>query len=388
MTVTGALVAALDARIAACIELPFQVRGVPHRRLRNPFSGVEVLLNPARGSRTRAEPGTCPYCAGRTPPTLFYVRDQRGKPALAVEDEAESLEVARTLRACGEDDPRAVIAALAGRRRLDVRGRPVPLVHPAEPWLARVFLNLTPAVVSAESPANAFVVSVPPALHEADLAPVRRTGREAGPTLPPVTLAAVIRSWALLDAWAAARGLTAVPFVNGGKDRASGQSLGCFHSQVVVLGPEDALPLYSGIARRRVAAGCPVCALLADPALRVADVSSVAVTVHPAPDRDLTLVVAPYAETITLGDLPPEDLSRALLLAASCLERALGGLPAYNVAVRLGPQVGHLHAEVVPRSGVNVRAGFEVATGLTVLTRDPREVAGWLRAEVASREGG
>ncbi|GAB4252704.1 MAG: hypothetical protein Kow00122_10500 [Thermoleophilia bacterium] len=387
MTVTAALVGALDARIGACLELPFQVRGVPHRRLHNPFSGAGVLLNPARGSRTRAEPGACPYCAGRTPPTLFYVRGRRGQPVPVVEDEAESLAVARAMRTRGEGDPWAVIAALAGRRRVDATGRPVPLVHPAEPWLARVFLNLTPAVVSAESAANAFVVSVPPALHEADLAPVRRTDREAGPTLPPEALAAVVRSWVLLEVWAAARGLVAVPFINGGKDRASGQSLGCFHSQVVVLGPEDAPPLYAEIARRRVTAGCPVCALLADPGLRVADVGSVAVAVHPAPDRDLTLVVAPYAETTTLADLLPEDLSRALLVAASCLERALGGLPAYNVAVRLGPEVGHLHAEVVPRSGVNVRAGFEVATGLTVLTRDPREVAARLRAEVTGREG-
>jgi hypothetical protein len=54
-------------------------------------------------------------------------------------------------------------------------------------------------------------------------------------------------------------------------------------------------------------------------------------------------------------------------------------VPAYVVAVRTGKLVGHLHAEVVPRSHVNVAGGFEEATGFTVATRDPRAVARLLR---------
>lgn len=379
------LVGALDARIRACLELPFQVRGHPHTRLQNPFSGTGVLLNPARRERTRISSDACPYCAGRTPPTLAYVADRPGGPELVVEGETESLALAGALAARGTADAWEVVQALGDRTRTGAGEGLVPLVHPPEPWLARVFLNLTPALVSRESPANAFVVSVSPAHHDADLAPIRRT--VATPVLPVDVVTAVVRCWQALDDWASVQGLTAVPFINGGKDRASGQSISCFHSQVVAVGPEDAPPLYQAIARRRAAAGCPVCAVLADPGLWVADVGKVALAVHPAPDRDLTLLVAPRSETARLGEVHPlKDLARGLLLAAACLDRRLGGLPAYNVALRLGLQVGHLHAEVVPRSGVNVRAGFEVATGLTVLTRNPYAVAARLRSEMAGWE--
>lgn len=59
---------------------------------------------------------------------------------------------------------------------------------------------------------------------------------------------------------------------------------------------------------------------------------------------------------------------------------SLGGVPPYNIAVRCGTSAGHLHAEVIPRSGLPVAAGFEKSTGLYVTTRDPFDVAAALRS--------
>jgi galactose-1-phosphate uridylyltransferase len=188
----------------------------------------------------------------------------------------------------------------------------------------------------------------------------------------------LVRCWVYLESWSRARGLTSVPFLNGGKNRASGQSQAHFHGQFYALGPEDQPPLYRRLAERR-REGCPVCRVLGDEGLRLRAFGSVAVAVHPAPARDLTLVVAPVDDVALLGQVDTVDFSRALSWAVRSWEALLGGVPAYVVAVRTGKLVGHLHAEVVPRSHVNVPGGFEEATGFTVATRDPRVVARLLR---------
>jgi galactose-1-phosphate uridylyltransferase len=250
------------------------------------------------------------------------------------------------------------------------------LVHPERPWLARTFLNFVPLLVDPRSAANCFVVSVPPSLHDHDLGVTlvaKQEGKSAD-VLPLPVLEAVVHSWIVLEAWSLQNGLTAVPFINGGKSRASGQSLDHFHGQLYALGPSDEPPLYRRLANLRRTA-CPVCDILGDEGLRVRTFGSVAVAVHPAPSRNLTLVVAPLEERTHLAELEVADFAAALSWAVRRYETLLGGVPAYVVAVRAGDLVGHLHAEVVPRSNVNIPGGFEETTGLAVSTQDPRAVA-------------
>jgi galactose-1-phosphate uridylyltransferase len=387
------LATALQHRIAACRALPFQVFGQPHERVIDPIRGTSVLVNPRRAQRPPGDDAHCPYCEGRTPPTLCYVpaADGRGPLAPVIEREEASLAVVRRLVDSSGDEPVspfAAVEAVGKYRHEGADGVSVPLVHPATPWVARVFLNLIPVLNDAAGREACFVVSVPPAHHADDLGVLGSwtpVGRAGSHPLPPTVVEAVVACWRLLEGWASAQGLTAIPFINGGKDRASGQSVSCFHSQVYVTGPGDEPPLYEALARRRRASGCPLCSLLGDPRLRLREFGSVAVMAHPAPERDLTWVIAPTEDVPTLGSLAsPADLAAALSWAVRLYEPLLGGVPAYTLVVRTGPLVGHLHVEVVPRSRVNVPGGFESATGFAVATRDPLETAATVRALAAA----
>lgn len=126
--------------------------------------------------------------------------------------------------------------------------------------------------------------------------------------------------------------------------------------------------------------GCPLCAIIGDPHLLVKRFGDVRVAVHPAPSRNLTFVIASEEEVPRLSDLPDlRAFAEALSWTVRRYESLLGGVPAYVVALRSGDAVGHLHAEVVPRSLVNVPGGFEETTGFVVTTRDPHEVARQVR---------
>jgi diadenosine tetraphosphate (Ap4A) HIT family hydrolase len=293
----------------------------------------------------------------------------------------------------GRGDTWSLLDRLGRAEHVDARERTVPAVHPRERWLARAFLNATPLVVDPHSEANGFVIGVAPAWHDADIvwcgaaapgSPSAPAGGSIARELPRPVLAAVVTSWALLEAWADSRGLVGVPFVNGGKSPASGQSLPCFHAQFYALGPSDQPPLYELLSRRRTRE-CAVCEIVRDPSLRIATVGDIHIAAHPAPEREATLIVAPEGDVCALRLLPTmSDFAAALSVAARCLCGLLGGPTAYNIAVRTGSSVGHLHAELVPRSGVGVRAGFEFATGFSVLARDPVVVAAECRQYAAS----
>jgi galactose-1-phosphate uridylyltransferase len=396
------LIAALDSRIGHCMDLPFQVRGEPPRTATDPLRGSTVFINPSRSQRPRGGDAGCPFCTGQTPPSLFYVeaKDAKGpqdvtspgvRPAAArVEDEQATCELARgyldTLAPGQAPDPWTAVRLLLEHSHAGPWGATVPLVHPARPWLMRAFLNFVPVIFDRETLANCFVLSGPPAFHDDDIGVLRKNAGEGGSkrVLALGVVQALMDSWVTLETWSRSRGLIPVPFINGGKSPLSGQSLECFHSQFYALGPKQLPPSFERLARARDRE-CPVCSIIGDEELRVAEFGSVAVAVHPAPSRNLTLVVAPLEPVPFLADLPStRDLAAALAWAVRRYEVMLGGVPAYVVAVRTGEQVGHLHAEVVPRSYVNVPGGFEETTGFAVTTREPRQVAVTIRESGAS----
>jgi hypothetical protein len=61
-----------------------------------------------------------------------------------------------------------------------------------------------------------------------------------------------------------------------------------------------------------------------------------------------------------------------------------GEIPAYNVAVRSGGPIGHLHAEIIPKTRTNTPAGFEETTLEYSLTALPERFAELAREEVSS----
>jgi galactose-1-phosphate uridylyltransferase len=379
------------------MDLPFQVRGGAPRVGRDPLRGSTVFINPSRSKRPRGGDAGCPFCTGQTPPTILFVEAEEARGpqevtqpgvrpgAVRVEQEETTYAVAgRYLASLPPEespDPWTAVSLLMEQSHPGRWGGPVPLVHPDRPWLMRAFLNFVPVLYDRETLANCFVLNGPPPFHDEDIGVLMKHAQSGRPesVLPLGLIEALMLCWTALEAWALSRGLIPVPFINGGKSPLSGQSLECFHSQLYALGREVKPPAFERLARAR-RTGCPICRIIEDDELRVATFGSIVVAVHPAPSRNLTLVVAPVDETAFLGELASlRDLAAALAWAVRSYEGLLGGVPAYVVAVRTGEEVGHLHAEVVPRSYVNVPGGFEETTGFVVTTREPRQVAAALR---------
>ena len=386
------IVQALDRRIAACLALPLQVSAGRARWVPDPFTETPVLLNPARRTRPQgAGPGAHDLCQGRTTPTLLYATPAGGDGvgAVIVEEETATLDLARRLMEGSSRplSPAELVGALGLESRPGPGGSPVPLTLPREPWLARGFLNLVPGWADPDSGANAFVIGVPPEHHDLELGLTREELAADSPAgvLPPAVIEGLFHLWLVLEAWSTYRGLVPVAFINGGRSRLSGQSISCFHAQFLALPPDPVPPVFEFLRLRRAAGECPLCALLGDEGLRAATVGRTAIIVHPAPARDLTLLVVPEYEAAALEDLENlGELAAALGRAVRMYEVLLGGLPAYVAGLRSGGHVGHLHLEIVPRSGVNVPAGFEETTGFSLTTRDPYAVAAVLRERLGS----
>lgn len=394
MEVSPEILAALDRRIRDCVELPLQVRGTRRRWAADPFAQVPVLINPARRGRPQGMGGGggSDLCEGRTTPTLFSVAppDPLGGVPIVVEQERQSLDLVRrwAKEAADPAAPLELVQRLGAVTRGKGDGPPAPLVLPDRPWLIRAFLNLVPAIADPATGANCFVLGVPPMLHDRELAlsAAELAQVPAPEPIPSDVVEALVTSWAVLEAWAYQRGLLAVPFMNGGRSRLSGQSIPCFHSQVYAIPPDPVPPDYEVLHLRRATGECPLCAMLGDDGLRAGTVGRMAIVVHPAPARDLTLLVIPDYEVAFLEELEDTaDFAAALQRAVGMYELLLGGLPAYVLGVRTGTLVGHLHAQIVPRSGVNVPAGFEEITGFAVATRDPYQVAAVLRERLGTR---
>src|SRR2546427_113040 len=138
----------------------------------------------------------------------------------------------------------------------------------------------------------------------------------------------------------------------------SGQSIACFHAQTYVL---DYTPsLYQQIAQRRqeVYQGeCAVCKemLTGDfyERLGIFQTESFLVAAHPSPKQSWGLVVVPKGHVAELGAVDAFDLFRTLQGTLRCYARLVKQEPAFNIVVRTGEAGGHLHIEIIPRTGTN-----------------------------------
>jgi len=190
----------------------------------------------------------------------------------------------------------------------------------------------------------------------------------------------MIFSWQILEKWAEGKGLLSIPFVNGGKRIESGQSVQCFHSQFYAISIEQAPSLFRTIERARESGGCPVCELLKKDKYIVYEKETVKVLVHPFPERNFTFLIAPGDEVAKLQGVDAKHLADAFTKAITIYKAMFGQIPAYNIAVRSGDLVGHVHAEIIPKTNTNVPAGFEDAARQMVITQDPKDFADTIKA--------
>jgi galactose-1-phosphate uridylyltransferase len=366
----------LAERISAASTQQCRVKAVIWRR--DPITGRQVLINQLRASRhfevsSGKQPEEkrredCFFCTGRTPSTLFYV-DESGR--VVIEEETKSLEKAKEFweqqgRKQGNlPDHYALVGALGG-------------ITLPERWRARTFFNLTPGL--GEEDGNCYVTAAHPAYHYRDLA-----------DMPPAIVDAVIASWQVLEKSALAEGRIAVPFINGGKRPESGQSVSCFHSQTYVMNPPA---LYLDIAERRKTEGCPVCEVMHNDQwkdLFIKRVGRVWIGAYPAPVRNFSFLIAVESDgskcPARISDLPENvrmDLAESFRMVIQTYRQMFGEIPAYNIAVRCGDEVGHLHAEVIPKTRTNIPAGFEDATLTMALSERPENFAAIAREEMSA----
>jgi len=332
------------------------------RRLEDPITGRIVLLNPNRMLRhaelasppkvIRKTRNDCYYCKGETTSTLFYVDDSM---RVNIPDETESLDASRAFLKMGAS------------REMETYYNMVKSISrytlPPKRWLTRTFLNLIPPMT--DYPETSFVTAVSPEHHYREMH-----------ELPLQVLSANIVSWQTIEKLSSGRDLETVPFINGGRRPESGQSIFCFHSQIYLIRTP---PLYKRIARRRNRDGCGVCELLKKRGLTVYSNKAFRVLAHPAPVRNHSLLIAPVDCIARLSDMEPDSFADALKTSLEATRLLTGSVPAYNVALRCGKSVGHLHAEFVPKTETNVPAGFEETTDMVIVTEPPIKVSALLK---------
>ena len=331
-------------------------------RTEDPITGRMVLINSNRGMRheefRRESPRPkkkredCYYCSGQTPSTLFYV-DYNNKLKLM----EETLSMDTALAFLKGKDRSKVSTYYKMLRKLSSQ------TLPKERWVARAFLNLVPPLT--EYPELSLVVSISPTYHYRHMH-----------HLPERVVSAIITSWQAIEKLASTSRLVAVPFINGGKRAEAGQSVSCFHSQVYIT---KLPPLYKQIARRRRRHGCGVCRILRSRSLTVYSNRDFKIMAHPAPARGHSLLIAPRRCVAQLNAIDADAFADTLRVSLKAITSLTGSVPGYNVAVRCGKSIGHLHAEFVPKTETNTPAGFEEATNLTLVTEPPLEVAKLLR---------
>ncbi len=241
--------------------------------------------------------------------------------------------------------------------------------------LVRVFLNLCPATIGSDE--ACFVSAVNPRFHDEDMS-----------TAPPKVVAAIVRSWQVIEAWAISKGLTPVPFMNSGRRPASGQSIACPHAQCYVLQKPPALfREIRGHRERRWREICPICTgALSDELCVWTDPSdSVSVYADPAPVQNWTLLVVPRKHSGALAGLDPAPIGAAIQTAVLAWRGIFGVEPAFNLLVRGGEDVGHVFGELVPRSETNVLAGFELDTQQHVISIPPEVAAKECRSALSKQ---
>jgi hypothetical protein len=303
------------------------------------------------------------FCCGNHPSVLAFID---GRLNVIIPNEEGSFAAAE--------------AWLPGKTQTEVRtyyeltGQLQPHNHLDPDHLVRIFWNLTPATVAVGE--ACFVSAVNPRFHYEDLS-----------TLPPEVPAAMVRSWQVVEAWALTMGLTPVPFMNSGRRPASGQSVACPHAQFFAVSQTPSL--FRAIrAHREIRwnGGCPICAGALRDELRIwTDPSgSIALYADPAPTRNWSQILVPVTHCATLGGVDAVAFGTGIQAAVKAWRGVLGVEPALNVLVRAGEEVGHLFAEILPRTETNVLAGFELNTHDHVISVDPAVVAEKCRSVLSS----
>jgi galactose-1-phosphate uridylyltransferase len=327
----------------------------------DPITGRTVAVNPNRAFRHSEFPGKtvglttrkeCFYCSGQTTATLFYV-DPEGM-VIIPEEEKSIRKASRFLDKKDRNNPKIFYEMVKKIARHTL---------PKEDWLARTFLNLIPSMT--DYPELSLVTAVNPAFHSKHMH-----------ELPVETIEAVITSWQTIEELARANRMETIPFINGGKRPESGQSVYHFHTQTYIA---PTPPLYKQIARRRKTQGCGVCQILSKRSLVIYANREFKVAVHPAPARNHSLLIAPRRCSPFLREVSKEAFADALRRSLVATTLLTGVVPGYNMAIRCGKPVGHLHVELVPKTETNIPAGFEEATGIVLITEPPLKVSQLLK---------
>ena len=359
----------LAERTKTCVQLPVQYRPVAHKIRVDPITQRELIISPARNQRqsefdaehqkrTLTSRVDCQYCRGETTPTLFYVQRSGTELLPIISQENQTIDAARQALRDRPENPGIEFFRDTLVKQVARAGN-----LPTEPWLSRAFLNITPSLIDPQSEANCFVIGIHPSHHYSDI-----------PELPMEILEALVLSWQVLEQWCDERELIGIPLVNGGKRAESGQSIYCFHSQFFAISRAQAPSLYQAILRTRLQGGCPVCSILQYDEYTIYENSTVRVLVHPFPERIGTLFVAPSGERADLNSVNTHDLADALTYTIRLFKAWFGQVPAYNISIRSGDLVGHVHAEIVPKTHTNVPASFEAATHQIVIPQDPMDL--------------
>jgi len=319
----------------------------------DPITGRHARINSQRACRHRegghettvlATPrDKCFFCNDQTPANLVIV-DRFGE--ISVPDEVASFEIADAYLAGKPNEVQTfygLVSKLAASNKIEYAW-----------WLARTFPNLTPALGRSQSGPPCLVTALNPEFHYTEFH-----------DLPRAAAKAIIQSWQFIESWATSRGITVVPFINGGRRPESGQSVACCHGQIYLF---DYVPaLYKQIQRRREEfGGCPICDVILQRefmnALAIYEGPGVVVLAHPAPKRSWSLLVAPRSHQVRLQELDAGELADALQRSVRAYKSLNSIEPAHNILLRCGDAVGHAHCEIVPKTETNVLAGLEEAT--------------------------
>jgi galactose-1-phosphate uridylyltransferase len=310
--------------------LPRRARICPSRGLRHSEGGRPEI------KRINTLRSDCLFCSGATPPILFYVmRDGRIEVLLDQHGIDASLEWLK-------DKDRTQIQTFYDLVRVQRNHNQLDPDH-----VARTFWNLTPAI--ANEAEACFVTTLHPEYHYNDIV-----------ELPTRAIAAVVRSLQFLEEWADNNELHIVPFVNGGKRVESGQSVGDFHSQLYAV--KNLPPRYEAIQCRRLSRhGCPVCELINMKNLWVGSDPSSAVHLiaDPAPKHDWSLLVVPTECDARLASVNAQAFADVFQRGVRAWRGLFGVEPAFNLIIGCGDAVGHVFAELIPRTETNILAGYE-----------------------------
>jgi len=299
-----------------------------------------------RGKHPETESKSCPLCRYETPSHVMVI-DMN----LQVRIPSETASTCAARAHLEDQDPRKVetylelVKGLAEFNQKDIQG----------PYLARVLPNLIPPLGRG----TAFLVAFEPRYHGVPLDEVSRTAVNG-----------MIRAWAFLEDYASRHGQLAIAFVNHGA--AAGATLPCPHSQVYLL---NYVPrLYQRINQRNEPGRCAMCRMLENETVdRWAYYKGPHWVAYAHPTGVGSVIVVPTTHVAELTHLSVEgqqELADVLQRSIGAMKHIHGGaVPPHNLWVRSGKVVGHLHAELQPRT--STPAGYELATHDLISVTDP-----------------